>query len=70
MYKDQLREYPLYTRNIWDYFTDILSNPYLVSQMDWDAYKMFRFDDKSDEWVRFYDDPLTGDRVWDIQVRS
>lgn len=70
MYKNELRHYPMYARDLMGYLEDILRDPFLVSQMDWDAYKMSRFDSRTGEWIRFIDDPLTANSAWRIQVRS
>ncbi|KAI0633772.1 hypothetical protein C8Q77DRAFT_1218049 [Trametes polyzona] len=66
-YKNETRDYDLYIRDLWDYIKDILRDSYLMSQMDWDAYRLYRFDGPSAQWVRFLDEPFTADATWGIQ---
>ncbi|CDO71088.1 hypothetical protein BN946_scf184844.g92 [Trametes cinnabarina] len=66
-YKKEFQSHSLYTRDVWDYLKDILCNPYLVSRMDWNAHRLHRFDEDTQTFVRFYDEPLTADAAWEIQ---
>ncbi|KAH9885840.1 hypothetical protein C8Q73DRAFT_659190, partial [Cubamyces lactineus] len=43
------------------------ASPYLVSKMDWNAHKLYRYDGASKRWIRFVDEPMTADIVWQIQ---
>jgi hypothetical protein len=43
-------------------------NPDIVRQFEWDAQQIHMFD--GSEFTRVYTEPWTGDRFWEIQVRS
>ncbi|KAL7278666.1 hypothetical protein ACG7TL_007667 [Trametes sanguinea] len=66
-YKNEMRSYPLWTRDVWEYLKDILRNPYLVSRMDWNAHRLYRFDEATKQFIRFYDEPLTANAAWNLQ---
>ncbi|TFK58364.1 hypothetical protein BDN72DRAFT_751716, partial [Pluteus cervinus] len=59
--------YDFYYRPLWDWVTDLLSNPYLASQCTWDAEKLEKFDGK--DFVHFIHEPWTGKRFWNIQTQ-
>jgi hypothetical protein len=46
----------------------MLQNPDLIQHFEWDACRLSKFDEQSASWVRFYDEPWTADRFWEIQV--
>ncbi|KAI0658337.1 hypothetical protein C8Q70DRAFT_917521 [Cubamyces menziesii] len=68
-YKKEPRQYDLYTRDLWDYCKDLLRDPYVVRQMEWDAQRLYRFDGASARWVRFIDEPLTANSSWTTQSK-
>ena len=47
---------------------DHLTNPELVRQFEWDTQKVQRYN--GNEFSRVFTEPWTGDRWWEIQVRS
>ncbi|THH17255.1 hypothetical protein EUX98_g9164 [Antrodiella citrinella] len=64
-YKDDTREYPFFYRPIWDWALETLRNPTFAPHFEWDAQKLYRFD--GTRLVRFFDEPWTGDRWWEVQ---
>jgi hypothetical protein len=44
------------------------SDPILAPSFVWDAQRLYKFDGTS--YVRFYTEPWTGNRLWDVQVGS
>ena len=66
--KNQSHEFDVWVRPMWPWIQDMLQNPDLIHHFVWDACKMSRFSKESDSWVRFYDEPWTADRFWEIQV--
>ena len=46
----------------------MLQDPDLIQHFKWDACHTSKFDAESNSWVRFYDEPWTGDQFWNIQV--
>ncbi|KAI6013281.1 hypothetical protein EDC04DRAFT_2870836 [Pisolithus marmoratus] len=53
---------------LWDWALDLLQNPSLAPHFVWDAQWLFKHD--GEKYERFYTEPWTGDRWWDIQVHS
>lgn len=56
----------MWLRPLWDWCTELLLNPTLVAQFQWNAEKLFKFDGEIFE--RFIDEPWTANLWWDIQV--
>ena len=67
-YNEKPYTFDVWVRPIWTWLEDMLQNPNLIEHFVWDACKMSKFDEKSNSWVRFYDEPWTADRAWEIQV--
>ncbi|KAI6139684.1 hypothetical protein BKA82DRAFT_4332162 [Pisolithus tinctorius] len=59
--------FPIHIRPLWDWALDLLQNPSLAPHFVWDAERVFKLDGETYE--RFYTEPWTGDRWWDIQSR-
>ncbi|KAG2151772.1 hypothetical protein BD769DRAFT_1623523 [Suillus cothurnatus] len=64
-YKKKEQVYEVHARPIWDWVLDLLDNPLLAPQFVWDACHVYKRNDT--EFERFFDEPWTGDRWWDIQ---
>lgn len=69
-YKKQERDFVVYYRPIWSWILDLLKDNRIVSCFTWDAQRLFRFESKSNVFIRYYDEPWTGNRFWDVQVCS
>lgn len=66
MYKKETVTYDVWARDIWDLGQDLLRDPYLVSQMEFDSHKLSKFD--GNQWVGFVDEPMTAKAFWEMQV--
>ncbi|TFK46324.1 hypothetical protein OE88DRAFT_1715060 [Heliocybe sulcata] len=64
-YKKIEQSFDFYYRPIWETTLDLLRDPHIVSQFEWDAQKLSKFN--GDRFVRFWDEPWTADRMWNIQ---
>ncbi|KAG1811595.1 hypothetical protein EV424DRAFT_1327573 [Suillus variegatus] len=64
-YKRNEQEYEVHARPIWDWALDLLDNPMLAPHFVWDACRVYKHN--GTEFERFFDEPWTGDRWWDIQ---
>ncbi|ETW76940.1 hypothetical protein HETIRDRAFT_328617 [Heterobasidion irregulare TC 32-1] len=64
-YKDEVREFPVHVRPLWDWALDLLRDPQLASHFTWDAEKIFKFD--GHEWDRVFHEPWTADSFWRAQ---
>lgn len=67
-YKNVDRTFELHYRSLWDWALDLLNDEHLAPHFEWDARKVFKFN--GEEWVRFFNEPWTGNRWWDVQVRN
>ena len=59
-------EFEVHTRPVWDWALDLLANPQLAPHFVWDAERVYKHN--GEEYERFYGEPWTCDRWWDIQV--
>ncbi|KAF9789425.1 hypothetical protein BJ322DRAFT_990294, partial [Thelephora terrestris] len=66
-YKGKLQEFDVYVRPVWEWIEGMLQDPDLIQHFKWDACHTSKFDAQSNSWVRFYDEPWTGDQFWNIQ---
>ncbi|KIN94997.1 hypothetical protein M404DRAFT_34563 [Pisolithus tinctorius Marx 270] len=65
-YKGNDVTFPVHIRPLWDWALDLLQNSSLAPHFVWDAQQLFKHD--GERYERFYTEPWTGDRWWDIQV--
>ncbi|KIJ14120.1 hypothetical protein PAXINDRAFT_163495 [Paxillus involutus ATCC 200175] len=64
-YKKEPVECDVHTWPIWEWALDLLANPELGPHFVWDAERVYKHN--GTEYERFYNEPWTGDRWWDIQ---
>lgn len=62
-----MQEYEVHAQPIWDWALDLLDNPLLAPHFMWDTCRVYKHD--GTKFEHFFDEPWTGDRWWDIQVR-
>ena len=58
--KNDVREFKLRTRPLWDWALSLVKDPILAPHFQWDAQRLFKFNGK--EFVRFIHEPYTADR--------
>ncbi|KAF9494401.1 hypothetical protein BDN71DRAFT_1431771 [Pleurotus eryngii] len=46
----------------------LVQDPWLAPHFEWNAKHLFKYNGES--WVRFYDELVTGDLWWEIQVNN
>ncbi|KAG1882178.1 hypothetical protein F4604DRAFT_1879586 [Suillus subluteus] len=66
-YKQEERVYETHTLPLWEWALDLLDNPVLAPHFVWDAQRVYKHNGA--EFERFYNEPWTGDRWWDVQSR-
>ncbi|KAI0699097.1 hypothetical protein BC835DRAFT_1461472 [Cytidiella melzeri] len=64
-YKKVNYEFDLHHRSLWDWIVSQVQDPKLASSFHWDAQRQYKYD--GTRWVRFYEQPWTGDMFWDVQ---
>jgi len=67
-FEGEEKSYETWSRPLWGWIMDHLINPKLVRHFEWDAQRIFRFNGTG--YTRLYTEPWTGNRLWDIQVKS
>ena len=65
-YKAENVNHNFYCQDVYQYLEDIISNPYLFKKMVFDAQILSKFN--SQEFQRFYDEPWTAKRWYELQV--
>ncbi|KAJ4476792.1 hypothetical protein C8R41DRAFT_869631 [Lentinula lateritia] len=60
--------YELYYRPVWDWLQELLLNCDIVSKMEWDARRLFKFDGGSRTWKRFIEEAWSANSWWSFQV--
>ncbi|KAG1769707.1 hypothetical protein EV702DRAFT_1181706 [Suillus placidus] len=66
-YKKEERVFEVHACPLWDWALNLLDNPLLAPHFVWDTQRVYKHDGM--DFVRFFDEPWTGDRWWDIQSR-
>ncbi|KAI0343363.1 hypothetical protein BDW22DRAFT_1329317 [Trametopsis cervina] len=64
-YKDIKEPFDFHHRSLWDWIMHQVKDPLLAPHFEWDAQRLSKFDGQ--EWVRFYDEPWTGDMFAKVQ---
>ncbi|KAJ3563803.1 hypothetical protein NP233_g8701 [Leucocoprinus birnbaumii] len=57
--------YDFWYLDLWDWALDLIRNEELAPQFEWDAQRLFKYD--GEKFVRFVDEPWTGDRWHEFQ---
>ncbi|KAF5346809.1 hypothetical protein D9757_013487 [Collybiopsis confluens] len=61
--------FELYHRPVWDWLQELVSDKALVSQMEWDAQQMYKYDHTTRTWKRFVEEAWSATSWWKIQNR-
>ncbi|KAG2065452.1 hypothetical protein BDR04DRAFT_1130398 [Suillus decipiens] len=64
-YKKENRVYTVHSLPLWEWALDLLDNPLLAPHFVWDAQRVYKHNGA--DFERFYNEPWTGDRWWDVQ---
>ena len=67
-YQNTEHTFDLHFRSLWDWALELLDDEQIAAHFEWDAQKAFTFN--GEKWVRFFNEPWTGTRWWDVQVHS
>ncbi|KAJ4463570.1 hypothetical protein C8J55DRAFT_443710, partial [Lentinula edodes] len=69
-YRDlEPESYELYYRPVWDWLQELLLNRDIVSKMEWDARRLFKFDGGSQTWKRFIEEAWSANSWWSFQSK-
>lgn len=61
-------EFDVWTRPLWDWCNELLSDPAIVSQFHWHAERDYKYDSAKRSFEQCIDEPWTANTLWDIQV--
>ncbi|KAG1888884.1 uncharacterized protein F5891DRAFT_920355, partial [Suillus fuscotomentosus] len=64
---EELREYDVHYRDLWELAADMLRNPRLFPYFTFDAHHLSKFDGNA--FVSFVDEPFTARDIWDVQLQ-
>ncbi|KAJ8462259.1 hypothetical protein ONZ45_g18001 [Pleurotus djamor] len=67
-FDDKEVPFDVWKRPIWDWIMKVVQDPRLAPHFEWDAKQLFKFDGETQDWVRFYEEPMSGDLCWKIQT--
>ncbi|KAI0340313.1 hypothetical protein BDW22DRAFT_1334574 [Trametopsis cervina] len=66
-FEDKPEPFEFHRRSLWDWIIHQVKDPLLAPHFEWDAQRLSKFDGQ--EWVRFYDEPWTGDMFSNVQTQ-
>ena len=67
-FKDEIIEYPMWCRSIWDWARELIMEPRLAPHFRWHSERHFRYDEEDGKFKRIITEPYTADAWWTIQV--
>jgi Plavaka transposase len=67
-YQKEDYKYDIWSFDLWEWALQLLRDPFYVSQMRWDALRLFRHNGQTFE--RFINEPWTANYWWQVQVTS
>ncbi|GJE85102.1 Plavaka transposase-domain containing protein [Phanerochaete sordida] len=67
-YQGKPQEYDVYVRDMWSWIETVVKEPSLASKWQWDAQKMSKWDENLEEWMPYWEDPSTADKMWEVQT--
>jgi len=68
MHKGERISFDFWSRPLWDWALDLVKDPILAPQFEWDAQQLSIYNGTTFE--RFVHEPWTADRWWEIQVKK
>ncbi|KAK0471475.1 hypothetical protein IW261DRAFT_1425114 [Armillaria novae-zelandiae] len=66
-FRGEALKYDVHFRPLWEWTLNLLSDEALSPLFVWDAVKIFQLDEKTNEQMRIFNEPWTGDLLWEVQ---
>ena len=63
-----MQKFKVWNRNLMDWAAELIQDPLLFEFFEWDAQRLAKYNAETDKWVRFINEPWTGDQWYTIQV--
>ena len=67
-YRNEEQLFELHYRPVWDWLQELLLDQDIVSRMEWDACRLFRFNSTTGTWKRFIHEAWSANQWWSVQV--
>ncbi|KAF4599037.1 hypothetical protein EYR40_006126 [Pleurotus pulmonarius] len=64
-YDGEKLSFEMWYRPLWDWALSLIQDSSLVQYFDWNSQRLYKFDGA--HFVRFVDEPLTGERLWNME---
>ncbi|KAK0483354.1 hypothetical protein IW261DRAFT_1549818 [Armillaria novae-zelandiae] len=66
-FRGEALKYDVHFRPLWEWTLNLLSDEALSPLFVWDAVKIFQLDEKTNERMQIFNEPWTGDLLWEVQ---
>ncbi|KAK0472864.1 hypothetical protein IW261DRAFT_1553238 [Armillaria novae-zelandiae] len=66
-FRGEALKYDVHFRPLWEWTLNLLSDEALSPLFVWDAVKIFQLDEKTNEQMQIFNEPWTGDLLWEVQ---
>ncbi|KAF9491818.1 hypothetical protein BDN71DRAFT_1578516 [Pleurotus eryngii] len=66
-YDSEKMTFEMWYRPLWDWALSLILDSSLVPYFEWNSQRLYKFD--GTHFVRFVDEPLTGERLWNMEAR-
>ncbi|KAI0644335.1 hypothetical protein C8Q79DRAFT_913714 [Trametes meyenii] len=63
-YKNGTRTFTMFCRPLFDWSLSLVADPILAPKFTWHAQQLFKFNNETQAWERFVDEPYTADNWW------
>ena len=63
---NEVRTFSFWHHSLWEWGVNLVQDPILAHLFSWHAIRLHKWDGR--QWVRFVDEPNTGDLWWEIEV--
>ncbi|KAJ3536941.1 hypothetical protein NM688_g6767 [Phlebia brevispora] len=65
-FKGVRRTYEFFRRDLWKVALSYIRDPILAPHWTWEPIRLSKWDERKHDWVRFIDEPITADKLWDV----
>ncbi|KJA13371.1 hypothetical protein HYPSUDRAFT_151670 [Hypholoma sublateritium FD-334 SS-4] len=64
------KEFEVWSRSLWDWCSEIVTDPTLANQLRWNAERVFKYSNKQEKFERCITEPWTADSWWEAQASA
>ncbi|KIP01685.1 hypothetical protein PHLGIDRAFT_80257, partial [Phlebiopsis gigantea 11061_1 CR5-6] len=66
-YRKQPQSFDIHVRSLWEWIVSVVEEPDLAPHFQWDAQRISKWN--GERWVQQWEDPCTGESMWDAQTQ-